>query len=126
MKRALMIIGLAVAMTGASFAVQAEETDVAKVKCSEFIQDKESMGMLLMWLDGYASQKSDNTVLSDEWIEKLGAHMGKYCSENLTQLFLMQLRLWKNNRFNGVYYEKITSFSSSCTSINRNRQRCLS
>ena len=80
MKRALMIIGLAVAMTGASFAVQAEETDVAKVKCSEFIQDKESMGMLLMWLDGYASQKSDNTVLSDEWIEKLGAHMGKYCS----------------------------------------------
>ena len=38
MKRALMIIGLAVAMTGASFAVQAEETDVAKVKCSEFIQ----------------------------------------------------------------------------------------
>lgn len=81
MKRALMIIGLAVAMTGGSFAVQAEETDVAKVKCSEFIQDKESMGMLLMWLDGYASQKSDNTVLSDEWIEKLGAHMGKYCSE---------------------------------------------
>ena len=80
MKRALMIIGLAVAMTGGSFAVQAEETDVAKVKCSEFIQDKESMGMLLMWLDGYASQKSDNTVLSDEWIEKLGAHMGKYCS----------------------------------------------
>ena len=69
MKRALMIIGLAVAMTGGSFAVQAEETDVAKVKCSEFIQDKESMGMLLMWLDGYASQKSDNTVLSDEWIE---------------------------------------------------------
>lgn len=65
MKRALMIIGLAVAMTGGSFAVQAEETDVAKVKCSEFIQDKESMGMLLMWLDGYASQKSDNTVLSD-------------------------------------------------------------
>lgn len=82
MKRALMIIGLAVAMTGGSFAVQAEETDVAKVKCSEFIQGKESMGMLLMWLDGYASQKSDNTVLSDEWIEKLGAHMGKYCSEN--------------------------------------------
>ena len=34
MKRALMIIGLAVAMTGGSFAVQAEETDVAKVKCS--------------------------------------------------------------------------------------------
>ena len=40
------------------------------------------MGMFLMWLDGYASQKSGNTVLSNEWIEKLGAHMGKYCSEN--------------------------------------------
>ncbi|MGN0894079.1 MAG: HdeA/HdeB family chaperone [Succinivibrio sp.] len=82
MKRALMIIGLAVAMTGGSFAVNAAETDVAQVKCSEFIQDQEGMGMILMWLDGYASQKSGNTVLSNEWIEKLGAHMGKYCSEN--------------------------------------------
>ena len=34
MKRALMIIGLAVAMTGGAFAVNAAETDVAQVKCS--------------------------------------------------------------------------------------------
>lgn len=82
MKRALMIMGLTVALTGSSFAVCAEETDVAQVKCSEFLEDKEGMGMLLMWLDGYASQKSDNTVLSDEWIEKLSKHMGTYCSQN--------------------------------------------
>lgn len=82
MKRALIIMGLAAALTGSSLAVQAEETDVANIKCSEFLEDKEGMGMLLMWLDGYASQKSDNTVLSDEWIEKLGKHMGTFCSQN--------------------------------------------
>lgn len=38
--------------------------------------------MILMWLDGYASQKSDNTVLSDEWMEKLSLHMASYCSQN--------------------------------------------
>lgn len=40
------------------------------------------MGLILMWLDGYMSQQSDNTVLSDEWIEKLSMHMATYCSKN--------------------------------------------
>ena len=40
------------------------------------------MNLILMWLDGYASQKSDNTVISDEWMEKLGQHMGSFCSAN--------------------------------------------
>ena len=53
-----------------------------RVEAIEFIQDKSHMDMVLMWLNGNASQKSDNTVISDEWMEKLGTHMAKYCSEN--------------------------------------------
>ena len=38
--------------------------------------------MMLMWIDGYMSGKSDNTVISDEWMEKLGMHLGTYCGKN--------------------------------------------
>lgn len=82
MKRALVMMGLAATLCGTSLAVQADEVDVAQIKCSEFLQEKDSIGMFLMWLDGYASQKSNNTVLSDEWIEKLGKHMATFCSQN--------------------------------------------
>ncbi len=82
MKRILIIAALASAMSCGMGVVQAEEQDIAQIKCSEFIQDKDHMGMILMWLDGYASQKSDNTVLSDEWMEKLSLHMASYCSQN--------------------------------------------
>ncbi len=82
MKRALIITGLVSVLAGVSSVAQADTVDIAQVKCSEFIQDKQGMGMLLMWLDGYASQQSGNTVLSEEWIEKLGMHMGTYCAKN--------------------------------------------
>lgn len=35
-----------------------------------------------MWIDGYMSGKSDNTTISDAWIEKLGLHLGKFCGMN--------------------------------------------
>lgn len=82
MKRALMIIGLAVAMTGGSFAVQAEETDVAKIKCSEFLQSGSTMPLLIMWIDGYLSAASDNTTMDDAYIEELGNKLGEFCGKN--------------------------------------------
>ena len=35
-----------------------------------------------MWIDGYMSGKSDNTMMDNAWMEKLGTHMGKYCASN--------------------------------------------
>lgn len=82
MKKFLIAATMATLLVGGLSNAYAEEQDIAQIKCSEFIQDKDHMGMVLMWLDGYASQKSDNTVISDEWLEKLGLHMAKFCSEN--------------------------------------------
>lgn len=82
MKLQLLTTALAIALLGGVCTASAEEQDIAQIKCSEFLQDKDHMGMILMWLDGYASYKSDNTVLSDEWMQKLSAHMGSYCSQN--------------------------------------------
>ena len=41
-----------------------------------------SISTMLVWIDGYMSAKSDNTVMSNAWMEKLGGHLGQYCSKN--------------------------------------------
>lgn len=79
---------LATIAAGLFFAVTAQASqagtqDVAKITCEELLkQDQKSMGMLLMWMDGYMSAKSDNTEFSEEWMGKLGKHMGTYCGKN--------------------------------------------
>lgn len=65
---------------GTARAWAAEDTDMSKVTCKEFLsQDKTKMLMTLTWLDGYMSAQNDNTVMSTAWMEKLGTHIGAYC-----------------------------------------------
>ena len=57
--------------------------DISKVTCKEFLSsDEKEISFLLAWIDGYMSAKSDNTQISTAWMEKLGEHMGSYCSAN--------------------------------------------
>lgn len=57
--------------------------DVSKVTCKELLDaDQNSMAMMLSWIDGYMSAKSNNTLISNAWMEKLGEHIGTYCSAN--------------------------------------------
>ena len=58
------------------------EQDMAKITCKEFLSDESKISHLLMWIDGYLSAKSDNTIMSNEWIEKLGMHLGMFCAQN--------------------------------------------
>ena len=66
----------------APLAAQADEVDMAKITCKEFLNDKEGMPAMIMWIDGYMSAKSNNTMMTDAWIEKLGVHLGTYCAKN--------------------------------------------
>ena len=59
-----------------------DEQDVAKVSCKEFLGSGEQMAGMLFWIDGYMSAKSDNTVMSEAWMQKLGTHLGQYCAKN--------------------------------------------
>ena len=82
MKKILMALFLAGVLC-APIASMAENVDMAKVSCKDFMESgKDGMGMMLTWIDGYMSAKSDNTVMSEEWMEKLGTHMGTYCAKN--------------------------------------------
>ena len=75
-----MLAALTVFMLGtAPFAAHAAEQDVAKIT---FLADKQNISMMVMWIDGYMSGKSGNTSISDQWMEKLGTHLGTYCAKN--------------------------------------------
>lgn len=69
-------------LLSAPLAAQAETKDVAKTTCKEFLSDKDDMPLLIMWIDGYLSAASDNTVFSQEWQQKLGQHLGEFCGKN--------------------------------------------
>ncbi|MBE6441395.1 MAG: hypothetical protein E7022_03550 [Desulfovibrio desulfuricans] len=82
MKRFLLTLLAAVFLCAPAASFAADETDMAKVPCKEFLNSGDSMGIMLAWIDGYMSAKSNNTMMSAAWMEKLGKHMGEYCSKN--------------------------------------------
>ncbi len=55
--------------------------DMSKITCKELLDaDQNGKAMMLSWIDGYMSAKSNNTLISNAWMEKLGEHLGSYCA----------------------------------------------
>lgn len=79
MKRSLVAVALAL-LCAAPFSVRAAEIDVAGIKCRELLAGEAQFPLVLMWVDGYMSAASDNTVLSEEWLARLAGHLGTYCA----------------------------------------------
>lgn len=84
-----LLMALAVTMLGgAPVAGHAADQDMAKITCKEFLDAKEHMSMMIMWIDGYMSGKSGNTLISDAWMEKLGVHLGSFCAQNSSKTIM--------------------------------------
>ena len=82
MKKIILTM-LAAAMFSIPAAASAsDEVDVAEVSCREVLESEEDLSYLFIWIDGYMSAASGNTRISDSWMEKLGTHIGEFCSEN--------------------------------------------
>lgn len=88
MKKILLTAVAAAMLCAAPFAANAADQDMAKISCKDFLADKANMPMMIMWIDGYMSAKSDNTTMSDQWIEKLGMHLGTFCGKNQTKTIM--------------------------------------
>ena len=82
MKKLLASAVAALALTVTANVASAEEQDVAKIKCSEFLQSGSTMPLLIMWIDGYLSAASGNTTFSDAYAEQLGSKLGEFCGTN--------------------------------------------
>ncbi|MBQ7585716.1 MAG: hypothetical protein IJU40_05655 [Desulfovibrionaceae bacterium] len=83
MKKILASLALAAFLAAPAASMAGGDIDMSKVTCKEFLNaGDQGIGMMVTWIDGYLSAKSDNTVMSDEWMKKLGTHMGTYCAKN--------------------------------------------
>lgn len=79
MKKSIAALLLA-ALCAVPFSVRAAEIDMAKIRCRQVLNNEEQLPLILMWVDGYMSAASDNTVFSEEWMDRLAAHMSTYCT----------------------------------------------
>lgn len=79
MKRSIAAVVLA-ALCAAPFSARAVEVDMAGIRCKDLLANEEQFPLVLMWIDGYMSAASDNTVFSEEWMARLANAMGTYCA----------------------------------------------
>jgi acid stress chaperone HdeB len=64
-----------------------EDMDFGTYSCANFLQEastatSEDLGAVFMWLDGYLSGVSGDTVLKWKGLEEFGQKLVKYCSDH--------------------------------------------
>ena len=92
-KLALLILACGLLFLPGKALAAGDDIDMGKISCKEFIDSKESeMEMMLFWIDGYMSAKSNNTVMSQEWMEKLGTHLANYCNKNPNKTIMKAMK----------------------------------
>ena len=75
---------LPMAMTAAAIAAtapaQAQQLDLATVRCKEFSDStKENTGLIVMWLQGYYSEENVPPVVDFDKMKVNGGKVGEYC-----------------------------------------------
>ncbi len=68
-------------------AEQQNDIDFANLTCEQFIDglqemDDESAGYVMMWLDGYLSGITNDTLLHWEGLEEFGTKLAGFCQKN--------------------------------------------
>lgn len=82
MKKIFLIALASTFFMNSSLLAQAAEVDMAQLLCADFIANEDEIPFTMFWLDGYASAVSDNTVMTDEWMQEFSMHMVSYCTDN--------------------------------------------
>lgn len=65
---------------------QMQNIDFGSITCGQFLQDlsqssAEDAGVVMMWIDGYLSGVSGDTVLNWKDLEKFSSNLATYCGE---------------------------------------------
>jgi acid stress chaperone HdeB len=78
--------------------VPAQVVDLSTIKCKEFLDSgKETIGYIMMWLDGYYTGEDDPAVVDFDKMKKAGEKLGEYCAKNPTHGLLTAAEevMWK-------------------------------
>jgi acid stress chaperone HdeB len=61
----------------------AQVIDLRTVSCKDFLASgQDSIGMIMMWLDGYFTGQDDPAVVDFNRMKVMGAKLGDYCAKN--------------------------------------------
>ncbi|HVZ51440.1 MAG TPA: HdeA/HdeB family chaperone [Pseudolabrys sp.] len=73
----------AAAFMCAAVPAQAQQLDLATVKCKDFVSsDQQTIGLILMWLEGYYSESDAKPVVDFDVMKENGSKLGEYCGKN--------------------------------------------
>lgn len=74
---------LVAAALAAPLPAQAQQLDLATVTCKDFVSsDKETIGLILMWLEGYYSDQDAKPIVDFDKMKANGGKLGAYCGQN--------------------------------------------
>lgn len=63
----------------------AQVVDLSTIKCKDFLDSsKETIGDIMMWLDGYFAGEDDPAVVDFDQMKQKGEKLGEYCARNPT------------------------------------------
>jgi hypothetical protein len=112
-----------------------QSIDMAKVTCSEALQIKDSQiqKALIIWSDGYQSEKTGNTVVDIYTLEDLAAQLEMQCRANPSSLFIEAVQkskktksvvsLLSKNRENKDRYSNIDMAKATCNDALEEKDR---
>lgn len=62
---------------------QAQQLDLSTITCKDFIgSDKDTIGLILMWLEGYYSDQDAKPIVDFDKMKTHGGQLGEYCGKN--------------------------------------------
>src|SRR3979490_2332971 len=66
-------------------AARAEKIDFSTTTCKQFLEShKDSMGVVLAWLDGYYRDEDEPPIFDTDRFEENAKKLGAYCAVNRT------------------------------------------
>jgi|PlaIllAssembly_1097288.scaffolds.fasta_scaffold2326208_1 acid stress chaperone HdeB len=79
----LLVSALAFSSTVFAKKEQALKYDMKELSCKELIEmDEETMGIMLMWLDGYLSGITGDTKFDSDQFGSFAGSLGEHCAKN--------------------------------------------
>lgn len=79
-KLSMMLVAAALI---APLPVKAQQLDLSTISCKDFVaSDKETIGFILMWLEGYYSEQDAKPIVDFDKMKGNGGRLGEYCGKN--------------------------------------------
>lgn len=83
MNASVKTMAVAALLVMAAVPARAQTLDLSTVTCKQFIEsDKDTIGLILMWLEGFYSDQDAKPIVDFEKMKRDGGKLGEYCGKN--------------------------------------------